>query len=35
LLAVIPGTLIVIAALTAVPARLGATRSPAEVLRSD
>lgn len=35
LLAVIPGTLIVIAALTALPARLGATRSVAEVLRSD
>jgi ABC-type lipoprotein release transport system permease subunit len=35
LLAVIPGTLIVVAALTALPARLGATRSVAEVLRSD
>ncbi|MBV9604721.1 MAG: ABC transporter permease [Solirubrobacterales bacterium] len=35
LLALIPGTLIVVAALTAIPARLGATRSPAEVLRSD
>jgi putative ABC transport system permease protein len=35
LLAVIPGTLIAVAALTAIPARLGATRSPAEVLRSD
>ncbi len=35
LLAVIPGTLIVVAVLTAVPARFGATRSPAEVLRSD
>jgi putative ABC transport system permease protein len=35
LLAVIPGTLIVVAVLTAVPARLGATRSVAEVLRSD
>ncbi|HJS94783.1 MAG TPA: FtsX-like permease family protein [Solirubrobacteraceae bacterium] len=35
LLAVVPGTLIVVAALTAFPARLGATRSPAEVLRSD
>ncbi|MGN6872114.1 MAG: FtsX-like permease family protein [Solirubrobacteraceae bacterium] len=35
LLAVIPGTLIVVALLTAIPARLGATRSPAEVLRSD
>jgi len=35
LLAVIPGTLIVVALLTAIPARIGATRSPAEVLRSD
>jgi putative ABC transport system permease protein len=35
LVAVIPATLIVVAALTAIPARLGATRSPAEVLRSD
>jgi putative ABC transport system permease protein len=35
LLAVIPGTLVVVAAVTAIPARLGATRSPAEVLRSD
>ncbi|MGA8719249.1 MAG: FtsX-like permease family protein [Solirubrobacteraceae bacterium] len=35
LLAVIPGTLIVVAALTAVPARIGANRSPAEVLRSE
>jgi putative ABC transport system permease protein len=35
LLAVIPGTLIAVATLTAIPARLGATRSPAEVLRSD
>jgi putative ABC transport system permease protein len=35
LAAVIPGTLIVVAALTAVPARLGASRPPAEVLRSD
>ena len=35
LAAVIPGTLIAVAALTAVPARIGATRSPAEVLRSD
>jgi putative ABC transport system permease protein len=35
LLAVIPGTLLAVAAVTAVPARIGATRSPAEVLRSD
>ncbi|HET7296764.1 MAG TPA: ABC transporter permease [Gemmatimonadales bacterium] len=35
LVAVIPATLIVVAALTAIPARLGATRSPAEILRSD
>jgi putative ABC transport system permease protein len=35
LLAVIPGTLIVVALLTALPARIGASRSPAEVLRSD
>jgi putative ABC transport system permease protein len=35
LLAVIPGTLIVVAALTAVPASLGARRPVAEVLRSD
>jgi putative ABC transport system permease protein len=35
LLAVIPGTLIVVAALTALPARLGANRPVAEVLRSD
>jgi putative ABC transport system permease protein len=35
LLAVIPGTLIVVALLTAIPARLGASRSPAEVLRLD
>jgi putative ABC transport system permease protein len=35
LLAVIPGTLIVVALLTALPARIGAARSPAEVLRSD
>lgn len=35
LLAVIPATLIVVALLTAIPARFGATRSPAEVLRSD
>ena len=35
LLAVIPGTLIVVAALTAIPARIGARRPVAEVLRSD
>jgi putative ABC transport system permease protein len=35
LLAVIPGTLIAVAALTAIPARLGAAHSPAEVLRSE
>ena len=35
LLAVIPGTLIVVGLLTAIPARIGAGRSPAEVLRSD
>jgi ABC-type antimicrobial peptide transport system permease subunit len=35
LLAVIPGTLIVVGLLTAIPARIGAARSPAEVLRSD
>jgi putative ABC transport system permease protein len=35
LLAVIPGTLIAVAVLTALPARLGATRSVAEVLRSE
>jgi putative ABC transport system permease protein len=35
LLAIIPGTLIVVAVLTALPARIGATRSPAEVLRSE
>ena len=35
LLAVIPGTLIVVAALTAIPARIGARRPLAEVLRSD
>lgn len=35
LVAVIPGTLIAVAVLTAIPARLGARRSPAEVLRSD
>jgi putative ABC transport system permease protein len=35
LAAVIVGTLITVAVLTAIPARLGAHRSPAEVLRSD
>jgi putative ABC transport system permease protein len=35
LLAVIPGTLIVVGLLTAIPARIGAARSPAEVLRSE
>jgi putative ABC transport system permease protein len=35
LLALIPGTLIVVAALTAVPARIGANRPVADVLRSD
>jgi putative ABC transport system permease protein len=35
LAAVIAGTLIAVAVLTAIPARLGAHRSPAEVLRSD
>ena len=35
LLAVIPGTLIVVAVLTAIPARIGANRAVAEVLRSD
>ena len=35
LLAVIPATLIGVAALTAIPARVGASRSPAEILRSD
>ncbi|HET6866420.1 MAG TPA: FtsX-like permease family protein [Solirubrobacteraceae bacterium] len=35
LLAVIPGTLIVVAALTAIPARIGAQRPVAEVLRSE
>ena len=35
LVAVVPGTLIVIAALTAVPARIGARRPVADVLRSD
>ena len=35
LLAVIPGTLIVVAALTAIPARIGARRPVADVLRSE
>ncbi len=35
LLAVIPGTLIVVATLTAIPARIGASRQVAEVLRSE
>ncbi|MGI8714494.1 MAG: FtsX-like permease family protein [Solirubrobacteraceae bacterium] len=35
LLAVIPGTLIAVAALTAIPARIGANRPVAEVLRSE
>jgi putative ABC transport system permease protein len=35
LLAVIPGTLIAVAALTAIPARIGARRSVAEVLRAE
>ena len=35
LLAVIPGTLIVVAALTAIPARIGANRAIADVLRSE
>jgi putative ABC transport system permease protein len=35
LLAVIPGTLIVVAALTAIPARIGANRAVADVLRSE
>jgi putative ABC transport system permease protein len=35
LLGVIPGTLIVVAALTAIPARIGAHRPVAEVLRSE
>jgi len=35
LLAVIPGTLIVVAALTAIPARIGANRAVAAVLRSE
>jgi putative ABC transport system permease protein len=35
LLAVVPGTLIAVTALTAVPARIGARRSVAEVLRAE
>jgi putative ABC transport system permease protein len=35
LVAVIPGTLIVVAALTAIPARIGANRAVADVLRSE
>lgn len=35
LLAVIPGTLIVVAVLTAIPARIGARRPVADVLRSE
>jgi hypothetical protein len=35
LLAVIPGTLIVVAVLTAIPARIGAGRPVADVLRSE
>jgi ABC-type antimicrobial peptide transport system permease subunit len=35
LLAVIPGTLIAVAAVTAIPARIGARRSVAEVLRAE
>jgi putative ABC transport system permease protein len=35
LLAVIPATLIAVAVLTAIPARIGARRPVAEVLRSD
>jgi putative ABC transport system permease protein len=35
LLAVVPGTVLVIAALTAIPARIGARRPAAEVLRSE
>jgi phage FluMu protein Com len=35
LLAVIPGTLIAVAAVTAIPARIGAHRSVAEVLRAE
>jgi ABC-type lipoprotein release transport system permease subunit len=35
LLAVVPGTVLVVAALTAVPARIGARRPAAEILRSE
>jgi len=35
MLAVIPGTLIAVAAVTAIPARIGANRSVAEVLRAE
>ncbi len=35
LLAVIPATLIIVAALTAIPANIGARRPVAEVLRSE
>jgi putative ABC transport system permease protein len=35
LLAVVPGTILVVAALTAIPARLGARRPLAEILRSE
>ena len=35
LLAVVPGTVLVVAALTAIPARIGARRPAAEVLRSE
>jgi putative ABC transport system permease protein len=35
LIAVIPGTLIAVAVLTAIPARIGARRAVAEVLRSE
>jgi putative ABC transport system permease protein len=35
LLAVVPGTVLVVAALTAIPARLGARRPAAEILQSE
>jgi putative ABC transport system permease protein len=35
LLAVVPGTVLVIAVLTAIPARLGARRPAAEILRAE
>jgi ABC-type lipoprotein release transport system permease subunit len=35
LLSVVPGTVLVVAALTAIPARIGARRPAAEVLRSE